>query len=512
MKSLIQEEFYTLDPNSKRIYRLAALLNSLNLSPITTMVLRSLGLREEWLNFEMAEGKLGGVLKFDPNGGAILPFNRVVSDIISDSAYQSFDETLQDLGKFIDNVTPGDILELGIVHALLLDSLPDRTFGPGIRLKTEEMIKLFGKATNIVKTRPLLLHLGKWQMKEGKLDEAYDTLNEAITTHNKQFDEDATHIYDELGRLELKYAKNAAIEKDSTNAIVHLEKAEGKFIEAKVNPSMTPHPFHGLGLTYIERAKLAETDEERWHFLLLALDQCVYFEEYSGSTYNIDISNLKSQILRLLDHEKLDLEKIERLKGRFGVGNAYAFLSESEESNGNLDAALRLAESGIKIDHTSMWSIRQTVKLLKKKDPSNHQAILSVLNFYVNIMDKRYDVPLSFYLAMELFAVGKIRESQKIFNELSDQSKAHPRRLTPSTENRLYVNGKVKEFVGNVSVVPKFGGVGRIASSELVDWQGGVPVRERDIQFKSKGGETVFFSIIFNMIGPEASQVRFANV
>lgn len=511
LASVVKDEFKRLDPNSKRVYRLAALLNSLNLSPMTTLVLHSLRLKEEWLSFEMKEGKLGGVLKFDETGTSILPFNRVVADIISDSAYQDIDDTLSDIGKLIDTVTPGDIMELEVLHGLLIKNLPNRIFGSGATVSVQQMVKLLENAKNNVKTRPLLLHLGIWQIREGQLDRAYDTLKEAIAVQYKQFDEDITHVYDELGRLELKRARISGYASKTEEAIGHLEKAEEQFRNAKVNPNITPHPFHGLASTYLERAKLAETEEEKWHFLLLALDQCIYYEEYSGNSNNTDINNLKDQVLRLLAAENLEPKKIERLKSRYGTGNAYAYLSWFEEERNNLDMAFQLTKKGLAEDSSSLWLIRQNVRLMKRLNPSAHSAILDSLKPYINIMSKKYDVQLSFYLAMELFAAGRLRESQQIFKELSEQSKANPRRLTPSSENRLYFNGAVKEFVGILSAVPKLSGLGRINSADFGDWLGGIPVRGNDIQFDAKGGETVFFSIIFNMIGPEASFVRLAN-
>jgi GTPase SAR1 family protein len=511
LASVVKDEFKRLDPNSKRVYRLAALLNSLNLSPMTTLVLHSLRLNEEWLNFEMKEGKLGGVLKFNETGTSILPFNRVVADIISDSAYQGIDETLGDLSKLIDTVTPGDTMELEVLHGLLIKNLPDRIFGSGARVSAQQMVMLLDSAKNNVKTRPLLLHLGIWQIKEGQFDKAYETLKEALTVQYKQFNEDVTHVYDELGRLELKRARKSVLENKAEEAIGHLEKAEEQFIYAKVDPNITPHPFHGLASTYLERAKLAETEEEKWHFLLLALDQCIYYEEYSGNSNNSDINMLKEQVLRQLTAENLEPKKIERLKSRYGAGNAYAFLSWIEEQKNNLKEAFQLTKKGLAEDSSSLWLIRQNVRLMKRLNPSAHDTILGLLEPYISVMSKRYDIQLSFYLAIELFAVERFRESQQIFKELSERSKANPRRLTPSSENRLYFKGAVEEFVGILSVVPKLNGLGRINSADFGDWVGGIPVRANDIQFNAKGGETVFFSIIFNMIGPEASFVRLAN-
>ena len=452
----------------------------------------------------------GDLSPSDPDPSAKIP---VVADIISDSAYQDTDETFSDLVKLIDTVTPGDKIELEVLHGLLIKSLPNRIFGSSAKLNAHQMVMLLDSAKNNVKTRPLLLHLGIWQIREGQLDKAYDTLKEAIAVQHKQFDEDITHVYDELGRLELKRAKNLGYENKNEQAIGHLEKAEEQFINAKVNPNITPHPFHGLASTYLERAKLAETEEEKWHFLLLALDQCIYYEEYSGNSNNADIKMLKDQVTRQLAAENLEPKKIERLKSRYGTGNAYAFLSWIEEQKNNLKEAFQLAKKGMAEDSSSgsLWLIRQNVRLIKRLNPSAHDKILDSLEPYINVMSKRYDIQLSFYLAIELFAVGRFRESQQIFKELSEQSKTNPRRLTPSSENRLYFNGAVKEFIGILSTAPKLNGLGRINSADFGDWLGGIPVRANDIQFNAKGGETVFFSIIFNMIGPEASHVRLAN-
>lgn len=133
---------------------------------------------------------------------------------------------------------------------------------------------------------------------------------------------------------------------------------------------------------------------------------------------------------------------------------------------------------------------------------------MSVLESYSLIIGKRHDIPLSFQLAMEMFIGGNYQVSQTLFHELSERARLNPGRLNPFTENRYLEGGRPKEFIGIIVDTPTVGFYGRIQCNEFVGWERGISVRKDHIDFSPGGGKQVYFSIVFNMKGPEASRVR----
>ena len=292
-------------------------------------------------------------------------------------------------------------------------------------------------------------------------------------------------------------------------AYIHLDKAENEFRKALRSPSITPHPYYGIGQTYEAKAELAESEIEKWSFLLLALDVCNYFEEYVGTTDEENIEKLRKRLINKLIESGLEQDKIYRIISRIPRSNALAFLSEVRETEGKTKEALNLAKEAFENDNSNLWAMRRYVALLKQNIPLDHRAIRGVLDKYSLIMDKRFDIPLSLELAMELFADGKLTKSRYVFAQLDERTKKHPHHFIPKKENRLLDGDKPKVFIGILTDIPDGARYGRVSCTELSGWQGGVPVRSRDLSFSARGGEKVSFTIIFDMVGPQASQVRY---
>jgi len=505
LRELIMEEFQSLDAASQRIYAMTSLLQSQKLIPWISLTIRSGKFEENWLKSQMEKGRLGGVLSYMFGDLALSAANRVVSDIICEFVYIRPDQLYSTLCNVINAVTFGDQMEMQLLHLLLIERLKS---GLGRQLSDEQKIRLFQEAVNVVRSKPLLLHLAMLQMQLERFDEANATLKEALDAHIVYFDEPDQHVIDAKGRLELRLATKAIRLGDQVTAWGHLEKAENYFHNAQINPSRTPHPYQGLGKTYLEQAKIAPDKKTRWLFLLLAMQEVNYAENYLGGEVNLGITSLKTEVLAFLDSENLDPFKIEQITERVGRGSAYAFLAEREIRQGNSENAFSLVKKGLKEDPSSSWLIRLHVILLRRMSPDDQEAIRRSLDDYVKIAHKRFDVRLSFELAMETFKSGDFKNAMKLFQELGQRTRNHPLRLTPSPQNRWSENGEVKEFLGIPVEPPRYGKYGRIEVTSLPEFKGTLPVRHQDVEFPYKGGERVAFSIIFNMVGPQASRVR----
>lgn len=505
LRELILEEFQSLDAISQRFYAMTSLLQSQKLTPWVSLSLRSGKFEKDWLTSQMERGRLGGVLSFRFGNLALFAANRVVSDIICEFVYRSPDQLYSTLRNVINAVTLGDQLEMQLLHLLLIERLKG---GLGRQLKDEQKIQLFGEAVKSVRSKPLLLHLAMLQMQSEKFDEASATLKEALGAHIPYFDEPDQHVIDVKGRLELRLATKAIRSGDQVVAWGHLEKAENYFHDAQINPTRTPHSYQGLAKTYLEQAKIAPDDKIKWLYLLLALQEVNYAENYLGGEINPGITSIKREVVALLDSETLDLLKIQQITERVGKGNAYAFLAEREVRQRKLGKAFTLVKKGLEEDSSSLWLIRLHVILLRQISPDDQESIRKALDDYVKIASKRFDVRLSFELAMESFKSGDFRNAMKLFRELGQRTRYHPMRLTPSPQNRWLEKGEVKEFFGTVVEPPRYGSYGRIEITSLPEFKGTLPVRYQDVEFLARGGEKVAFGIIFNMVGPQASRVR----
>lgn len=502
LRLIITEEFESLDISSRNFYAMVALLQSQMLIPLVSLTLSSGKFDRDWLDLEIVKGRLGGVLRYEKGGFEISASNRIVAEIVSNAAYKTSDQVFSTLKRFVGAVNLGNKLELNLLHMLLIDRLSGEL---GSRLKAEQKMDLFNDAVNIVRSRPLLLHLAMLQMRSDKIDKAGESLREAFNAHVADFDEPEQHVFDVKGRLELKIAENAA---DKPIKWDHLEKAEACFHDAQINPSSTPHSYQGLGKTYLEKAKIADDNSTKWLYLLLAMQECSYSENFQGGEFNTGIRLLKKEVLTILKSEALDLQKISQINNHTGQGTAYAFLAELSIQDCQFKKALRLVEEGLSVDSKSIWLIRLHVQLLKKETPDNVEEINRALEDYVRLSDKRFDVPLSFALAIETFKKGDFKTAIHLFEELNERTKYHPKRLTQSPENRWMEKGNPKEFLGNVIEPPTYGKYGKIECSSLPGFERTLEFGLKDAEASFHGGEKVSFSIIFNMVGPQASRVR----
>ena len=505
LKNIIIDEFSSLDADSQRVYGLVSLLQSQMLTPWVSLTTKGVKIGYDWLASQIEKGRLGGVLRFEQGQNAIFATNRVVADIVSDFVYKRVDQLFPVLRELVRAVTPLNLLEMQFLHLLLIERLESVL---GTRLRNEQKIELFKDGIERVRSRPLLLHLAMLQIQSEKYEEASSTLKEALEAHVRGFGEPDQHVIDVKGRLELRLAERALKEGSTSSAWNSLDNAEACFKEAQISPSITPHSYQGLGKTYVEKAKLAPDRRTRWLYLLLAMQECAYVESYLGGEINPGVTALKNEVLALLQSESLDMIKIQQITTHIGKGNGLAFLAEQEIRRRDLESALAIVGKGLAVDPTNLWLIRLHVKLLRKISPDDSESLREALGDYVKIADRRFDVELSFELAMERFKNEDFRTAMRLFRELEERTKNHPHRLTQKPENRWMEKGRPKEFLGVIVDPPRFGKYGTIECTSLPTFRGTMPARAQDIDFPYIGGEKVSFAIIFNMVGPQASRVR----
>ena len=178
----------------------------------------------------------------------------------------------------------------------LLNSRIEPDIGP--RISIDHKISLFQEGIKRVKSKPLLIHLGRIQTNLQKFDDARKTLADADQAKVPGFDEMEEHVFDAEARLE--YAIAEFLQHDNKpKALDYLNKAQDTFLEAKINPRLTPHPYEGLARVFLLKGKLASEKEIRWGFILRAMLECNYVENYIGE--NSDISLVKMEIEGQLD-------------------------------------------------------------------------------------------------------------------------------------------------------------------------------------------------------------------
>jgi tetratricopeptide (TPR) repeat protein/GTPase SAR1 family protein len=505
IKRLLEEEYDSLDIESKRIYRVASLIHAFRVSPLVSLIIKSGNIDPDWLFPQLKKGSLSGVLHSINYGRSLIAPNRLIAETICKVAFRTAEDRKLTLNQIISTVTFEDLAEMTFLDNLLNGSI-EGDIGPKFSLN--QKIDLFRQAVNVVRSRPLLIHLGRLETNAHRFSDARKTFKDAYGAHVERFDERIEHVRDAEGRLEFAIAEAATSSGDDSSAWEHLDEAEEKFVQAKINPRITPHPYEGLGRTYLTKAHIAKEKGIQWEFALAAIQECNYVEKYLGETSEVFV--LKKEIENLLDIIGFNETHIEKIGSRIGKANGYAYLAEKKIARGRLAEALNLVEKGLKIDPMCLWLMRLRVSLLRKLAPDSHSEIMETLDDYAAISYERYDIELSFELAKETYISGNAPTSRKLFKELFRKAKHHPRRLIPrEPEDRWIEDGKPKRLNGTIIKLPTEDRYGQIKITFPTPFRGYVVVRKRDIQFSNpRVGDRVNLEIVFNMFGPEASRVR----
>lgn len=504
IKRLLKEEYEKMNAQSKRIYQIAALLQSFQLIPLSTLILKSQNEDPNWLNSEVEQGSLGGVLRFYDYGHSLMTSHRVIAEAISGIVFRTSEERKLALNKIISAVTFGDRVEMEFLENLLNRRIEENV---GPKILPNHKIDLFRQAIQKVRSRPLLIHLGRLETNAREFSEARKSLREAYAADVPGFYEPKEHVRDAEGRLEFAIAETKILSKDFESAWDHLDKAEERFIEAMIDPKMTPHPYEGIARTYLAKGRISKEENLQWQFVLAAMSECNYVEKYLGETSAVFL--VKREVEARLHRIGFNETHIERIGSRIGKANGYAYLAEIKMAQRHFQQALRFVEQGLKHDGMNIWLMRLRVTLLRRLSPDDHNAIMSTLDDYAAIFKERYDVELSFQLAKELYMIGRIKEARRTFRTLFRKARHHPRRLRIRPEDRWMEKGKPVRLRGTVTKVPtddRYGSLETTFPRMFLDY---MVIRKRDIQMEGvKVGDRVSYEIVFNMLGPEASKVR----
>lgn len=505
IKELIKDEYNKLDEDSKKVYRLASLIQSYRLEPLTSLILKSLGVDPDWLSFQVNRGTLEGVLRFENFGNTLETTHRVLADIVSGIAFRSSDERKLALSKIISSVTFGDFTEMTLLD-VLMNSRIEPNIGP--YLSISDKISLFKKAIGTVKSKPLLVHLARIQTSIKDYNEARNSLRDAYTASIEGFDERGQHVIDAEARLDYAIAETKIAGNNCDDAWKYLEDAENKFSEAKINPRLTPHPYEGLGRTYLAKARLSKDPTVGWQYILSAMAEVNYVENYLGE--NSEVYLLKKEVENALRKVNFKEDDIWKLHDQIGQANGYAYLAENEILDGNYKQALEFADKGLKSNSDSIWLMRLRVKLLRILCPDDHNAIIKTLDNYFDLQHELYDIELSFELAKETYILGRIPEARSIFRTLFMNSRHHPRRYIPREPfDRWITDGKPMRLHGTIVDLPTREKYGRIRTTFPNTHKDFVAVRFIDIQYdRAMVGDRVSYELVFNMRGPEASRIR----
>ena len=505
MKRLLEEEYVKLDEDSKQVYRTVSVIQSFRLQPLLSLVLKSQSSDQNWLDHEARIGRLSGVLRFVDYGNALVTVNRVVAEAISDIVFRNSEERRRALEVIISKVTVGDTTEMQLLENLLNRRI-ELDIGP--RLAMADKISLFRSGIKVVRSRPLLIHLGRLLTNAQDFPNAAQALREAHDAHVPGFEEIHEHVLDAEGRLELARAETEASAGRIENAWDHLELAEAKFLEAQIDPRRTPHPYEGLARVYLSKARVSDDEGIRWQFILAGMQEANYVEDYLGETS--DIALLKLEIENILSQVGFNESHIGRIQDRIGKANGYAYLAENEIVRGRFERALELVETGLRSEAFSIWLMRLRVRLLRRLSPDNHSTIMETLDDYASVSDERYDITLSFELAKEEYMSGKVRDGRRMFRDLFTRAKHHPRRLIPrDPEDRWIEQGRPKRLTGTIKTAPTEERYGYVETTFPTNRKDALVIRRKDLQFQNpRPGDRVSYEIVFNMLGPEASRVR----
>ena len=505
IKKLLEEEYDSLDAESKRIYRIAALVESYQLRPWLSLILRSQDEDPDWVNREVEQGRLGGVLRLCDYGHTLMTPHRVIAEAISNIAFRTSEKRRISLSKIISAVTLGDTCEMEFLQNLLIGRIE---VGIGPKLLPEHKIDLFRQAVQTARTRPLLIHLGRLETNARRFSDARKSLKEAHTAYVPGFHEREEHIRDAEGRLEYALAETKIVSGDKDSAWDYLNKAEEKFVEATIDPRMTPHPYEGIARTYLAKAKISKEKNISWEFILAAMQECNYVEKYLGEIPEIAV--LKKEINSRLARIGFNETHIKKIQSRIGKANGYAYLAEDTIARQHFKDALRLVQKGLEFNGANIWLLRLRVGLLRRLYPDDHDKIMSTLDAYAALSRQKYDIELSFELAKEMYMLGRIQEARNEFKKLFKKARHHPRRVIPrDPEDRWIEKGNPVRLRGTIMKVPTEDSYGYVQTTFPDTFKGAMVIRKKDIQYENaKEGDRVSYEVIFNMIGPEASRVR----
>jgi len=324
IRDIIIREFESKSHQIQRLYAIVSLLQSYGLMPYRSLITKSCGMDFETVSGLLESGPLRGVLSFDKEEESILANHRIVADLIREFVFPTNDLIVNGLKKLISVVSEGNIPEMTVIHKLLIDS---REFKRQLDFRQKE--DLFSLALSRMKTRPLYIHLARTQLRLKKYGDCRISIEDAERTNHPVFPEPLHHVFDVKGRLELSIAREMIAKKNEIVAWDHLEKAEGSFIQGRVNPIITPHPYYGLAQTYFEMARLLDERTPKQNSFILSLNMLGELKRNSTEEFALDSAfELEKRLFQDIARMGFDERDAAMLFERNQNANGYAFLAE----------------------------------------------------------------------------------------------------------------------------------------------------------------------------------------
>lgn len=500
IRNIVTKEFEDKSIELKRLYAAVSLVQSYGLSPYHTILEKVCNTDFQSIKTQIEHGALQDVLYFADGEIAIVARHRIIADIVREYYFPTTDLIKRGLSTLVSAVSEGNVTEMGLVHKLLIHSSDVK-----LTLKPEQLEELFTVAADKVKTRPLLLHQARNQLRMKNFDGCRNSLKQAAQIQHPAFPESILHVFDVQGRLELALAKEEVSQRDEKAAWDHLEKAQGHFIQAKETPLSTPHPYLGLAQTYGEMARLQTESRDMLNLCVIAQNTLSDLKNNCPESFTLSQAlELEREIFQTLKDTDFGEDEARILFERNRNANGFAFLAEAKADD-DVDKALELVNKGLELDKTSIWLIRVKAQLLKKQFPENYDSLYDTLILYQRQRDRFFDVELAYELARLHFIKQEWALATRSFRELKSKSKGYRYRL--NARDRWIQNGMPKKFSGIIQTPPTFEHWGTLRSMKP-SIPSAIPVRHQDMDYeKYAKRDPIKFEIVFNMAGPQASNV-----
>jgi GTPase SAR1 family protein len=500
LKEIVIEEFRQKSSIIKKLYSLVSLIQSFGLTPCYTIATKTSDLDFETIRYMVESGPLRGVLNIVKENHSFEANHRIIADIIRSHVFSTPDLLKRGFNNVISVATEGNIVEMLLVHKMLIES-------PSVReeLTTLQNVEeLFNVATKKMKTRPLFLHLAKVQLELKQYEECRLSLDIARKVQHPSFPEALHHVFDVEGRLELSLAREL-LSTDENKAWEHLLRAEEAFKQAD-DPISSPHSLLGLSQTYYQMSRMQNDKLHSQNFLLLALDNLQKLKNNSADWFELERPlGLEAAIFRQISSTGFCEADAAAIFDRNHNANGFAFLAETKIGVDDKEA-LRLTDEGLKRDGHSIWLLRNRVQILKRICPDDIDEISDTLIQYR--LGPKYDLQLAFELAKTEFIKGDWELADEHFRELRQKSKGYRNRLIPSVGDRWIENGKPKIFHGTIAKAPTIEEWGLLRSNAPPITRL-IPVEHRFMMYEHYAkDDKIAFEIVFNMVGPQASEVK----
>lgn len=506
LKDIIINEYKNKPPAIQRVYALVSLVQSFGLELCFSLLTKTCGMDFNKIIELLQTGPLVDILYYDQHEESIKANHRIVADIVREYAFSTNDILCTGLSRMSSVITDGNAVEMNIMQKLLINCEELRR-----SLNQEQLEGLFNTTLSKIQTRPLFLHLARIQLERGGFNECRNSLKLAADTKHPLFPEPISHVFDVQGRLELAIANDYVLNKDETRAWVSLEKAESAFKQAQTESiNVNPHPYLGLAQTYNMMSSLQANRCDAIRFCIYSLTILDRLKINAPEDFNLNVTyNVERAIFTNLSKTKFDENDAKYLYDSNKNADGYAFLAENGINEGHPDDALILVNKGLALN-SSIWLIRIKVNLLKKSPGEALNEISETLSLYQPLLERYFDFQLTFELAKIRFMKEYWNSSKKIFDELSKKSKGYSLRLIPGAmTDRWFEGNHPKKLIGTLEKipVPAYEQWGQIISiSPEIPYP--IPVRYRDIQYERYARKDIVkFEIVFNMTGPQASNV-----